>query len=363
MPRNLLFNRFYNLREPIENLNTEQQTGLEEFKSKLSKGYYEFEDATCICGSRDGKLIAQRDRYALPVNTYLCCDCGIMWTSPRMTPGSLQLFYEQDYRAIYVGSRQASEEFFSEQISHGRNILRYISSQFDVKDSRVVFDVGCGSGGILIPFAESGWSVYGCDLGGEYLVRGLSYGLNLVKGGVNKLKLHGPANLVILSHVLEHLPEPLVHLQEISDVLDPDGYVYIELPGILNIWNAYGDTLLFLQNAHLYHFTLETLSGLMARAGFHLITGDQSIRALFKKDKTIKFSLVKNTIESKKICWYLRATELKRILKSNQLFGSASSINVFLVRILYSIRSMIVASARGLIGDSVVNQIKRKLRR
>jgi len=48
------------------------RNALEKFKKKLSQDIYSFEDAPCLCGKQNGKLIARYDKYALPVDTYLC---------------------------------------------------------------------------------------------------------------------------------------------------------------------------------------------------------------------------------------------------------------------------------------------------
>lgn len=120
---------------------------------------------------------------------------------------------------------------------------------------------------------------------------------------------YGPANVVILSHVLEHLSNPLNSINAISKLLAEDGYLYVEVPGIFKIHSTYGDVLLFLQNAHLYHFTLNTLSFLMAQAGFKLIDGNERISALFQKTKNAEihgeineYSKIRNYICFTEIC-------------------------------------------------------------
>jgi len=207
-----------------------------------------------------------------------------------MTEDSLKEFYKKDYRPIYVGNSQAPDAFFRNQIEHGRKVYDYIISDIETESKKPlkVFDVGCGAGGNLLHFKENGWIPFGCDLGEEYLNRGREEGLILEHGDAMSLSQYGPANVVILSHVLEHLPRPLENLNEISKLLIDDGYIYVEVPGIFNIHNAYGDVLLFLQNAHLYHFTLSTLSSLMAQAGFELIKGDEKICALFRKKNAVE---------------------------------------------------------------------------
>ena len=291
--RHRLLSRLFTQTEPMVQLNDIQQSALEMFNRKIKDGEYVFEDVPCLCGKKDSILIGTCDRYGLSVHTHLCKHCGIMWTSPRMTEGSLKGFYEVDYRPIYVGHPQTPDLFFKKQIRHGKKIHEYVESC--IKKSSMnqlkVFDIGCGAGGTLLPFKENGWLTYGCDLGGEYLIRGKEEGLILEHGDLKSLSQHGPANLVILSHVLEHFSNPINSLNEISELLTEDGYIYIEVPGIFKIHSTYVDILLFLQNAHLYHFTLKTLSSVMTQVGFKLIKGDERICALFQKSGNTKREL------------------------------------------------------------------------
>lgn len=342
---NPLLRRFYLQNSPIEKLSREQMFALERFRSKLAQGVYQFEDVPCLCGSTKGKLVAQRDRYALPVRTHLCKLCGIMWTSPRMIEASLKQFYEDDYRPIYVGTQSATENFFEEQVQHGCKVYDFVSPFIKHDQHPIVFDVGCGAGGMLIPFVEASWSAFGCDLEAEYLERGRNAGLILVQGDVSVLREYGPANLVILSHVLEHLKNPLGSIIQIARSITVEGYVYIELPGIFSIHRTYGDIMLFLQNAHLYHFTLKTLSSLMSKAGFRLIKGDEGIRALFQRDSTVKPVLT--TREYQQVLKYLYFVEIERLCSQN------SSVRY--------IRHLAMRFSRHVLGDDRVNSVKAKL--
>jgi len=316
--RHWLLSRLYAQTEPVERLNTTQQNALEAFKRKVWEGEYSFEDAPCLCGGNDSLLIGTCDRYGLPVHTHLCRYCGVMWTNPRMTENSLKKFYEEDYRSIYVGSPQAPDSFFREQVEHGQRVYNYVKSciKEPSKEQLKVFDVGCGAGGTLIPFKKNGWFAFGCDLGEEYLIRGKEEGLILEHGDLRVLSQYGPANLVILSHVLEHFPNPADDLNEISELLGESGYIYVEVPGIFKIHNTYGDVLLFLQNAHLYHFTLNSLSSLMAQAGFKLVKGDENINALFQKSRNVEWAAGEN--ECSQILQYICLTEIYRRTRINK---------------------------------------------
>jgi SAM-dependent methyltransferase len=309
----LLLRRFQSVLEPAESLNALQRCALKQFEQKVAEQHYQFEAVPCLCGTNHSVLLAQVDRYALSVKTHLCQDCGVMWTSPRMTEDSLAKFYDEDYRSIYVGAPQAPDSFFVEQVEHGDRIHAYLASELMVDDQTIVFDVGCGAGGILMPFFKAGCQTFGCDLGNDYLQRGIAEGLRLEQGDVRVLAPYGKANLVILSHVLEHFADPTQALTDIANAIDDNGYLYIELPGVLRIYETYGDFLLFLQNAHLYHFTLHTLTQLLQSVGFELVKGDEQVRALFRK--VASASMKSDVNQSQEILNYILLNEAKRPAK------------------------------------------------
>ena len=111
----ILLRRFFIFDHPQEKLSETQHQSLCEFERKVQQGTYKFENVSCLCGDPGGILMTERDRYCLPVKTYLCTSCGTLRTSPRLDEPSLSTFYEQDYRSIYVGNPQAPDEFFEQQ--------------------------------------------------------------------------------------------------------------------------------------------------------------------------------------------------------------------------------------------------------
>lgn len=286
----ILLRRFFIFDRPQAKLTESQKKSLFEFQGKVKQGIYTSENVSCLCGYSEGILLTERDRYCLPVTTKLCTCCGTLRTSPRLDELSLSTFYDRDYRSIYVGSPQAPNEFFEQQEIHGTSILYFVWTAIKPEKTLTVFDVGCGAGGTLTPFKNVGCKVFGCDLGSQYLHRGISAGLTLEYGDVETLYQYGKADLIILSHVLEHFPQPLQALKKISQAMNEGGYLYIEVPGIFNIHNAYKNPLLYFQNAHFYHFTLSTLTFLLQQAGFELVKGDEYVQALYKKANKVTSS-------------------------------------------------------------------------
>jgi hypothetical protein len=137
-------------------------------------------------------------------------------------------------------------------------------------------------------------------------------------------------------------------LRSIANLLTKDGYIYIELPGILKIQEAYGDILLFLQNAHLYHFTLKTLTYIMNQTGFKLVKGSEDIHALYQKQSDIQFNLIHQN-QFLKILLYLYLMEFERIFP---ILSLTRKIKVNIIKLLKSI-----------IGKNLKDSLKRKFKR
>lgn len=284
----MLGKRYENDGVPLLRLNALQVDVRERVVQKVDSGHYRFEQVPCcVCGGEDFRQLAGKDRYGLFMPVVICRTCGLVQTNPRMEASAYLEFYKAEYRKLYVGDPVPSSGFFASQYGKGRRIHRYLDSLGLLKGQSGaprVLEVGCGAGGILKRFAESGCTVAGLDLDDDYLEYGRSnHGLDLSLSTAGDYVPERPADVVIYSHVLEHFPDPLAELEEVRRILDKDGVLYIEVPGIKNLMRSYEmDFLRYLQNAHVYHFTLKTLGNLLEKAGFRLIAGDEGIHSVFK---------------------------------------------------------------------------------
>jgi hypothetical protein len=152
-----------------------------------------------------------------------------------------------------------------------------------MRDAMKIVEVGCGAGGILDFFRSEGHSVIGIDLGSEYVAYGRDvHGLDLRVCMLKDLAFDFTPDLVIYSHVMEHILHPLDEMKSIASVSGAETLVYIEVPGLKNIHKGYSmDVMKYYQNAHSYHFTLGSLRYLMESAGFGLVSGTEYVRSIF----------------------------------------------------------------------------------
>lgn len=281
----MLAARYRNDGRPVIPLTPRQQEALALHRRKLAEGAYPAESRPCpVCDRAGGEPLAEKDRYGIPLGVVICPDCGLIRTEPRMTQAAYADYYNAEYRALYNGREHPDEAYFRSRLSHGRTIHDFVRTHGVRLDaSSLVVDVGCGAGGILKAFQETGCRTIGCDLGDAFLDYGRRVGgLDLRHGFLKDLVAEGPADLVIYSHVFEHILDVRAEIATIRSMLKPGGFVHIEVPSVKNLWKPYqGDFLRLLQNAHTYHFSLATVTNLFAREGFRLVAGDEAARALF----------------------------------------------------------------------------------
>ncbi len=311
-PDSRLPSRFFNQSRSTLRLSPGQRQTKQQFLQKLSSGSYEMQNVRCLCGSSSEIVLALTDRFGLPVRTVICTDCGTLRTNPRLTPDSYTKFYNYEYRSLYSDSFSAGERFFRAQVSYGKSIMAFISDTLPINENSVVYEIGCGSGGILLPFQQQGAKTIGCDVGEDYLHYGRMRGLNLLHGDSSSLRNFGQANLIILNHVFEHFTEVFDELARVSDLLAENGMVYIAVPGIKWLHRSYqNDLLRYLQNAHTYHFSVTTLNYHLATAGFENVIATEQIQSVYIK-KNSSISCIKPVAECGETLNYIRSVETKR---------------------------------------------------
>lgn len=319
-----------------------QVVARESFIKKLEKGSYKVSPTNCYCGVKKDFLIANKDRYGIPLLTVMCMNCGLVRSNPYYTKETLSKFYENEYRSLYSGSNAATEDFFDHQISIGRSIINYLEKKTGLSlNGKKVFEIGTGAGGILKAFKELGADVYGCDYGTEYLKRGASLGIKIVKGDSSSLEKFGKADLIVLNHILEHFLDIDSEITRLSKLLNSNGLVYISVPGLKSHIKTYGSLRNYLQNAHYYSFSLDSLTYLMGKFGYELVVGDEKIRAIFSKRSTDDGEIFVMTSAFQRFCLYFQ-------LKISYLFPTVpdlySSLTKITTKVIGRVKSYVKSS-------------------
>lgn len=290
-----------------------QRAAQNEVLENIKTNVYSYVSHSCaVCGETSwGKEQCEIDRYGFDYTVRVCQSCSHWQVEPMLRGQDYQDFYEKYYREIY-SSPWSIQEFFEDQILRGLRIYRFLSKRMDLKGIAVV-DVGCGAGGVLAPFQNQSNTVTGFDFDLRYLNYGKTRGLDLRVGGLDAVEDES-ADLIIFSHVLEHIENLDVFLLKAGEKLRKGGRIYVEVPGLFSIWRDYGfDLLKYMQNAHLHHFRKNTLVRVFRNNGFEVIASNEKIRALFVKPDDSNFAGQK-TMPSRFLCVYIFVIEIVRPL-------------------------------------------------
>lgn len=278
------------LDDPPLRLNPVQHRFRDALLGKLSAGEYEYERAeTCLCGGTSTVQLAPCDRFGIPVRAVLCPECGLCRTDPRLATEDLPSFYNEIYHGLHQGVADPDPSTTLFRTAQGAAIHGYLRDLLPDGSLRVA-DVGCGTGIVLREFQAAATDrdveVVGCEYSAAFVAAGREVGTDVRLGGPEQLRASAPFDLVILSHVVEHFPDPVGSLAEIGELGHPGTLYYVEVPGLMTIHRKpeYGFRLdRYLTLAHTYHFSRATLAATMARAGFDLVRADEEVRSVFRR--------------------------------------------------------------------------------
>lgn len=255
-----------------------------QIRGKLSSGEYRVEDTKCFCGSDSDIVLTDTDRFNIPHRMVLCKNCGIIRANPRMTEESFDRFYNCEYRHLYDAWEISLNGKISKEptvridgISADMDLMK-LCEYFDIK-IKTVFEIGCNNGNNLLPFASIGAECYGVDLDLNAISSASIVDKRLLlHGDIDRLLNTGKkADLIILNHVLEHILDLEGFLEKVSQLLKPEGFLFVGVPGLFmfkahTLW----------QNAHVWQFTGETLTYLMQCCGYDEYFCNESVQSMWR---------------------------------------------------------------------------------
>ena len=137
------------------------------FKSLSIKNNYSLKEIDCdICGDNKKKDILKKiSLYKNKLVNFpysMCLNCGYLFQRYKFEKKFYKNFYLKYYRNITHSSLKVEHSFFQDQINRGRILFDNIKSF--LPSSGKMLDVGCSSGGTMVPFIKNKWKCYGNDL-------------------------------------------------------------------------------------------------------------------------------------------------------------------------------------------------------
>ena len=312
--------------EPLIELSLEQQRILKVIQEKIKNNEYRLIENQCLCKSptkNNDTVIATKDRYGLPFQLCLCNNCGLLRTNPRLDNDSLAIFYGSEFSLLHRGSNTPTERYLNYVIPAGERLFAFIRDTIDLNKVVNVLEIGCATGSNLIPFKNVGKHVFGYDYDIGFLQFGIDRGLNLCEGDYYNQVESESQDLVILSHVLEHMTEPLIELAKAISKVKPSRYIYIEVPGVFFIDKRWKQCpAVYFQNDHLFHFYKEYMERIFESLNLNVLYVDQYCRCIVQRpeawsaDSITSFALKGPVVSTKSLQDYLKKTYLVNMLRN-----------------------------------------------
>lgn len=125
---------------------------------------------------------------------------------------------------------------------------------------RRLLDVGCGAGGIVKAAQELGWEARGIELSESAVALCRRFGLDCSVTDFFDPAVGDGYDLVVMSELIEHVPEPSAFLRRAEEVLAPHGLIYVTTPNYASLGRMIlnGDWRV-IHPEHLSYFTPRTL--------------------------------------------------------------------------------------------------------
>ena len=201
----------------------------------LYKKYGLVSNGCSLCESNNFTLVSEGDRYGFDLKKQFCNECGLIQTYPAVSKEFHEEFYSYHYRPLYLKSKVVDyQDVIKEQNDKAKKYLEYFFNNglSEKLADLSIIEIGCSSGGTISALKKAAKSVQGCDLDVEAIKFAQdNFKLDVEVGMYPSYLPDGP-RLFILSHVLEHVYNPLETLKEIRLLMNTGDYLFIAVPGI-----------------------------------------------------------------------------------------------------------------------------------
>lgn len=216
-----------------------------------------------LCGSRFSHVIHKGVRGGETIDVLQCDNCGLVRLSEVMDEPDE--FYRDS--GMRDGCLESLEKLRLETKDDDERRFRFTEKMITNKR---VLDFGCGDGGYLLRAKAVANEVCGVELEASVREALQTEGVNCYE----RIAEAGQVDVVTMFHVLEHLPEPILLLDEIMEHVAPDGMLIVEVPNaddaLLSLYQCEAFADFTYWKCHIYLYTMDTLRLLAKKAGLQV---------------------------------------------------------------------------------------------
>jgi len=180
--------------------------------------------------------------------------------------GAVQLFdvpLSEDYETVYR-SISSSEKQRDKKKEIFKNFIEY----YELKED--IIEIGCGDGQFLDIFKELDTKVIGLEKDFDNSQKCKEKGHSVLNGSLSSYSISNRYSAFYCIYFLEHIPDPVYFLEDLYNLLKPNGVGLIEVPSYdyiekNNIWLEF-------TKDHRFYFRESTLKYLIEKCGFEIET-------------------------------------------------------------------------------------------
>jgi len=230
-----------------------------------------------ICKAGAGELLRQQ-RFVLPEGHPLsagydivCCPtCGFVYADTAVTQADYDAFYA---RFSKYEDRQTSSGGGESAADADRliQVATYLAEHVPDRRARIL-DLGCANGGLLKSLKAIGYTnLVGLDPSPTCVATTKALGVEAYEGSLFSMPTRlGKCDVVILSHVLEHVQAVRPAIDQLAKMTVPGGLAYIEVPDALRYAELVAAPFQDFNTEHINHFSPHSLAQLLKLCGWEL---------------------------------------------------------------------------------------------
>lgn len=209
-------------------------------------------------------------------SVYQCSACEIVFIDPIMTVEEEEAFYKAEFAGYMkqrggAGETQAAEHF---QKNRGEAERRLANLQPYLNRNMRVLEVGSSTGFLLHALAPYVTAVTGVEPGQAYANYANQLGIQIYPSLQAVIGQH--FDLILGYYVLEHLRNPVEYLRQLRELLNPGGYLVLEVPNVddalVRFYQLESFDRFYWQKAHYFNYSHKTLKWVLTKAKFQAET-------------------------------------------------------------------------------------------
>jgi SAM-dependent methyltransferase len=233
-------------------------------------------ESTALSAIVDVAVTRPSDQPGDPVIRVLVCNsCGLGFSDDGVTQSQLDDYYAKLAKygdlSLYSTGDVADSSLESEapwELERAEALSEFVAS-IATPDAHV-YDVGCSTGTLMELLRRRGFTrIRGCDpLESAVIVARDRRGLDVEQGWVGSLDSSRQVDVIVLSHVFEHVLELRAAVEQLRDRLISGGRLVVEVPDASRFADYVHAPYQDFNTEHVNHFSPSSLSYLLRQFGF-----------------------------------------------------------------------------------------------